>query len=105
MSHQMPYYAQAPLGQTLAPTTSTAIATTSPGLTFWRVTSMAAGAALAYHGYKRNRSVGWALVWGLAGGIVWPAGLAIAFAQGFGKSATVARNGRRRSRRRRSTGR
>ena len=102
MSHHMPYYAQAPLGQTsITPTASAAIAaTSSPGFIFWRVTSMAAGAALAYHGYKRNSSVGWALVWGLAGGIVWPAGLAIAFAQGFGKSA-VRRNGRRSRRNRR----
>lgn len=42
-------------------------------------------AASVYHGYKRNRSVGWALVWGAAGAffpIVTPA---IALAQGFGK--------------------
>lgn len=48
------------------------------------LSTVSAGAS-AYHGYKRNKSVGWALVWGLFGGsfpIVVPA---IALAQGFGK--------------------
>lgn len=47
--------------------------------------STASAGASAYHGYKRNKSVGWALVWGFFGGafpIVVPA---IAVAQGFGK--------------------
>jgi len=44
------------------------------------------GGALTYHGYKRNNSVGWALVWGIFGGMVWPLTVPIAFAQGFGKS-------------------
>lgn len=44
-------------------------------------------AALAYHGYKRNCSVGGALKWGLLGGLVWPITGAVALAQGFGKPA------------------
>lgn len=93
----VPPYARAPLGQTLAPTPvpATSITVSSPLTPIFRVTGVAAGAALAYHGYKRTNSVGWALVWALAGGIVWPVGLAIAFAQGFGKPA-VRSNRRRR---------
>lgn len=52
---------------------------------FWVAVDMASGAASAYHGYKRNESVGWAAWWGLMGlsfPIITPA---IAFAQGFGK--------------------
>lgn len=46
---------------------------------------LAAMGALTYHGYKRNDSVGWALVWGILGSIVWPVTVPIAAAQGFGK--------------------
>lgn len=63
------------------------------------VGGIAAAGALGYHGYKRNNSIGWALVWGIFGSIVWPITIPIAFAQGFGKSRTR-RNGRRRRRRR-----
>jgi len=42
--------------------------------------------AAAYHGYKRNRdSLGWALVWGVMGGVVPPLTLALAVGQGFGE--------------------
>jgi hypothetical protein len=41
--------------------------------------------AAAYHGYKRNQSVGWALAWGAAGAFTGPLALVIALAQGFGK--------------------
>ena len=51
----------------------------------WGLASMASTAACAYHGYKRNNSVGWAIVWGLLGGILPVFSVAIAFAQGFGK--------------------
>lgn len=45
----------------------------------------AAGAAIgAYHGYKRNKSVGWALVWGMFGAISPIITSAVAFAQGIG---------------------
>lgn len=47
---------------------------------------LGASGALVYHGYKRHEgSVGWSLVWGLLGGLVWPITLPIAFAQGIGK--------------------
>ncbi len=61
------------------------------------------GAASAYHGYKRNESVGWAVWWGIMGAsfpVIVPA---IAFAQGFGQRARgldVSAAGRPRLRRR-----
>lgn len=39
----------------------------------------------AYHGYKRNQSVGWALVWATLGGIAPPLTTVIALAQGYGQ--------------------
>ena len=39
--------------------------------------------AQTYHGYARNHSIGWALVWGLL--VPWPIGIPIALAQGFGE--------------------
>lgn len=61
---------------------------------------------LAYHGYKRNDSWGWAVVWGLFGSWVWPITVPVAFAQGYAKPKRVRRNRRRRtSRRRRRTSR
>lgn len=49
----------------------------------------AAGVGLgAYHGYRRNNSLGWGLVWGLAGGIAPVITTAVALAQGFGQPAT-----------------
>jgi len=56
----------------------------------------AATPVLAYHGYKRNNSVGWAVAWGLFGSMVWPITLPVAFAQGFAKPR-VKPNRRRRS--------
>jgi hypothetical protein len=47
--------------------------------------STASMALSAYHGYKRNDSVGWAVVWGLAGGLFPVLVPAIAVAQGFGE--------------------
>ena len=58
---------------------------------------LASMAALGYHGYRRNNSIGWALVWGVFGSIVWPITLPVAFVQGFGKP--IRRNRRRVSRR------
>jgi len=52
---------------------------------------------LGYHGYKRNDSMGWALVWGIFGSIVWPITVPVAFVQGFGKRK-VRSNPRRRRR-------
>ena len=39
----------------------------------------------AYHGYRRTDSVGWAIVWGLLGGLFPIITIPVAFAQGFGQ--------------------
>lgn len=65
--------------------------------TVMTVASTAASAALAYHGYKRNNSVGWAVGWFFLGGLFWPIALPVALAQGFAKPR-VKSNRRRRSR-------
>jgi hypothetical protein len=53
---------------------------------FWGVVDAASIGVSAYHGYKRNNgSVGWALGWGLLGGLFPIITPAIAFAQGIGK--------------------
>lgn len=70
------------------------------------IAGLAAVPALAYHGYKRNNSVGWALVWGIFGSWVWPITVPVAFAQGYAKPSRVKSNRRRRpSRSRRRTSR
>jgi len=53
----------------------------------WGLASTASLAASAYHGYKRNQSVGWAIWWGFMGGLFPVITPAIALAQGFGKKA------------------
>ena len=54
-----------------------------PGPVFGAL-ALASSAASAYHGYKRNRSIGWAIAWGVAGGLAPILTPAIALAQGFG---------------------
>lgn len=50
--------------------------------------SAASLGASAYHGYRRNRgSVGWAIAWGLLGGLFPIITPAVALAQGFAKPA------------------
>jgi hypothetical protein len=61
------------------------------------VVGFAAVPALAYHGFKRNDSAGWAVVWGLFGSMVWPITVPIAIAQGYAKPS-VRKNRRRTSR-------
>ena len=51
----------------------------------WTAAALASTAAGAYHGYKRNQSVGWAIAWALLGGLFPIIVPAIALAQGFGK--------------------
>lgn len=47
---------------------------------------MFAGAALgAYHGYKRNDSVGWGIVWGAAGAVLPVITVGVAVIQGYAK--------------------
>ena len=55
--------------------------------TAWSIAATASMAAGAYHGYKRNGSVGWALWWGLMGGMFPIITPVIAVAQGFGERA------------------
>lgn len=55
------------------------------GLTIFSWLATASMAASAYHGYKRNDSIGWAVGWAILGGIFPIITPAIALAQGFGK--------------------
>lgn len=55
----------------------------SPIFNIWKYVAPVSALACAYHGYKRNNSIGWALVWFLLGGI--PVTPVIALAQGFGE--------------------
>jgi len=60
----------------------------SPGwMMFYGVLSVAGGALSAYHGYKRNDSVGWAIGWGLLGAWFPIITVPVALAQGYGKRA------------------
>jgi hypothetical protein len=56
-------------------------------MTIWGLLSTASMAASAYHGYKRNNSVGWALGWGALGALFPVITPTVALAQGFGKRA------------------
>jgi len=78
--------------------TSTAMTLSQPVRTLMLVAGTASVGALAYHGYRRNNSIGWALVWGIIGGAFWPLAIPISLAQGFGVRHTQ-RNSRRRRRR------
>jgi hypothetical protein len=49
------------------------------------ILSTVGGVLGAYHGYKRNSSVGWAFGWSVFGSLVPFLALPVAFAQGFGK--------------------
>ena len=52
---------------------------------FWAIAGTVSMAASAYHGYKRNNSVGWALGWGLLGALFPIITPTIGIAQGFAK--------------------
>ena len=54
-------------------------------VTVGKVGSLSGVVLGAYHGYKRNNSVGWAIGWALLGGMFWPFVIPVAFAQGIGK--------------------
>lgn len=47
-----------------------------------------AAVAMAYHGYKRTKSAGWALAWAAFGSVAPLVAPAIAFAEGFAKPKT-----------------
>lgn len=57
----------------------------TPAQVAWGVASTVSAAACVYHGYKRNNSVGWALVWGFFGAIAPVITPVIAIAEGFGE--------------------
>ncbi len=56
----------------------------------YMVGATVSGPACAYHGYKRNKSIPWALWWGFAGSVFFPITPVIAVAQGFGKPSDSA---------------
>ena len=51
----------------------------------WLALGVAGGAVGAYHGYRRNDSVMWAIVWSTLGGIAPIIVIPVALAQGIGK--------------------
>lgn len=51
----------------------------------WKTLRVAGTTTGAYHGYKRNNSIGWALVWGFLGGAAPFITIPVSLAQGFGK--------------------
>jgi len=57
----------------------------SPAHAVMALIGLVATGAGAYHGYKRNDSVGWAIGWGLLSGMFPYIALPIAAAQGFGE--------------------
>ena len=60
---------------------------------FWNTYALlgTVGMALgAYHGYRRNQSVGWAVAWGALGAAFPFITVPVALAQGFGKPAVPA---------------
>jgi hypothetical protein len=56
-----------------------------PWAAIGKVLSMVGAAGGAYHGYKRNDSVGWAIGWSIFGGAIPVLAIPIAVAQGVGK--------------------
>lgn len=52
----------------------------------WSPTARVVGTFLgAFHGYRRNKSIGWAVLWALLGGASPVITAGVALAQGFGK--------------------
>lgn len=54
---------------------------------WWTALSIAGTVVGAYHGYKRNDSIGWAIGWALLGGAFPFVVLPVAYAQGIGDKA------------------
>ena len=52
-----------------------------------RLLSMAGAGLGAYHGYRRNESIGWAIGWAVAGSWFPVITTGVALAQGFGEKA------------------
>lgn len=53
----------------------------------WGILSAVSSGASAYHGFRRNRSVGWAVAWGVLGALFPIIVPAVALAQGFARPA------------------
>lgn len=66
---------------------SNADGSTNVAAVAWTAVSTASMAASAFHGYRRNQSVGWGLWWGLMGGMFPVIVPTIALAQGYAKPA------------------
>ena len=75
------------LGDTTTDINKNAQTTASAIGAVWLAASTAGLAAGAYHGYKRNDSVGWAVGWALLGSMFPFITIPVSFAQGFGKRA------------------
>lgn len=63
----------------------TPAAGSSEWMTVYEVASFAGAALGAYHGYKRNNSVGWAFGWFIFGAVLPVLAIPVMFAEGFGK--------------------
>ena len=76
-----------PAGPTfsLPAVTSTEAAAAGAASALWGIVSVVAMGASAYHGYKRNESIGWAIGWGLLGAMFPIITVPVAIAQGFGQ--------------------
>jgi len=51
----------------------------------WQYLSLAGAASGAYHGFRRNNSVGWAIGWAFLGGAFPVITIPVSLAQGYGK--------------------
>ncbi len=65
-----------------APVPAGGIVSDVGGVVFSTPVMLATQAAQVYHGYKRNKSIGWAIAWALVPSVI---GIPLALAQGFGK--------------------
>lgn len=74
--------------------------TGSPWFWVFRLASAVGAFSGAYHGYKRNNSVGWAIGWFFFGGALPMLSIPISLAQGFGKAKGAKKSKNRRRRRR-----
>lgn len=51
----------------------------------WSALSLGGAVSGAYHGYRRNNSVGWAIGWAILGGLFPVITIPVSLAQGFGQ--------------------
>ncbi len=72
-------------GPVMVGQTSNGVGLSAEAQVGWGLVVAVSSAASAWHGYKRNDSVGWALWWGLMGGVAPILTPVIGAAQGWGK--------------------